>query len=119
MRILSICKTPSVLPQGGNPAPSQGSQPSLSLRDISPKGRDRLICAYNFFSNQNLPQENPAGDCLLYKSVLLEVLDAVFKDRLVLFTEDVLTNILGVTLGVTHLAENTAVRRGNALDGTH
>ena len=42
MRILSIGQTPSVLPQGGNPAPSQGSQPSLSLRDISPKGRDEV-----------------------------------------------------------------------------
>ena len=42
MRILSIYKTPSVLPQSGNPAPSRGSQPSLSLRDISPKGRDKI-----------------------------------------------------------------------------
>ena len=47
MRILPICKTPSVLPQGGNPAPSQGSPPSLSLRDISPKGRDKLACAHD------------------------------------------------------------------------
>ena len=42
MRILPIWQTPSVLPQGGNPAPSQGSLPSLSLRDISPKGRDKF-----------------------------------------------------------------------------
>ena len=42
MRILSIYKIPSVLPQSGNPAPSRGSQPSLSLRDISPRGRDKI-----------------------------------------------------------------------------
>ena len=39
--------TPSVLPQGGKTAPSQGSLPSLSLRDISPKGRDKLACAHD------------------------------------------------------------------------
>ena len=42
MRILSICKTPSVLPQSGNPALSQGSRLSLLLRDISPRGRDKI-----------------------------------------------------------------------------
>ena len=45
--------TPSVLPQGGKPAPSQGSLPSLSLRDISPKGRDKQVCAND--------KKSPAG----------------------------------------------------------
>ena len=33
MRILSICKTPSVLPQDGNPAPSEREPSWLSLRE--------------------------------------------------------------------------------------
>ena len=68
MRILSICKTPSVLPQGGNPAPSQGSQPSLSLRDISPKGRDKLICAYNF-SQTKISRRKILREIVFYTSL--------------------------------------------------
>ena len=68
MHILSICKTPSVLPQGGKTALSQGSQPSLSLRDISPKGRDRLICAYNF-SQTKISRRKILREIVFYTSL--------------------------------------------------
>ena len=45
MRILPICKTPSVLPQGGNPAPSK-REPALSVapRHLSQRERQGGLC---------------------------------------------------------------------------
>ena len=42
MRILSICKTPSVFACGKSSSLKEEAQPSLSLRDISPRGRDEF-----------------------------------------------------------------------------
>ena len=49
----------------------------------------------------------------------LEILDAVCKNRLVLFAVNITANKGTVTLCVTHLAEHTAVRGGDTLDCTH
>ena len=51
MRILPICKTPSVFACGKSSSLKEGAKPFLSLRDISPKGRDKLDCA----EDQSLP----------------------------------------------------------------
>ena len=42
MRILPICKTPSVLPQGGNPAPSK-REPALSVAARHLSRRERQV----------------------------------------------------------------------------
>ena len=42
MRILPICKTPSVLPQGGNPAPSK-REPALSVAARHLSQRERQV----------------------------------------------------------------------------
>ena len=42
MRILPICKTPSVLPQGGNPAPSR-REPALSVAARHLSQRERQV----------------------------------------------------------------------------
>ena len=47
---------------------------------------------------------------------LLKVVYAAFKDFLVFGERYVLIQIFALALAVTHLAENSAVGRGNALD---
>ena len=42
MRILPICKTPSVLPQGGKPAPSR-REPALSVAARQLSQRERQV----------------------------------------------------------------------------
>ena len=55
----------------------------------------------------------------LSAQALLKVFHAVCKQRLILFAVDILADKRAVTLGVTHLAEHTAVRRGDTLDRAH
>jgi len=51
MRILPIDKLPQSCRKAAIQLPQRGSQPSLSLRDISPKVRDEL----NLFVKPNMP----------------------------------------------------------------
>ena len=51
--------------------------------------------------------------------VLLEVVYAAFKDRLIFVTGNVEIETVAGTLGVSHFAENTAVGACDTLDGEH
>ena len=65
---------------------------------------------------QNRPRSFGIRACLLDR-LLIKILHRSLKHTDVVFTGDITVQALADTLAVAHLAEDPAVRRGDALDG--
>ena len=79
MRILPICKTPSVLPQGGNPAPSK-REPALSVAARHLSQRERQVWIVRK-TKAFLPEEGGAAQAVTEGAAREQVCMRVFLIR--------------------------------------